>query len=148
MTNSPTETPALAYTDVSADPASATRLRKHLAAWLQEVVPEAHDRADAIALAVYEALANAVEHAYIHLAEAGTMSLNATYHRGARLLNVTVQDHGRWQKVKASSAAGLRGRGIPLMQALSDHPRISPTATGTTVILEWNLPRNGHLAEG
>jgi anti-sigma regulatory factor (Ser/Thr protein kinase) len=141
MTNSPTKNPQFAYADVTADPESATKLRKHLSTWLEDDVPEAHDRADAITLAVYEALANAVEHAYVHLAGPGAMNVSAVYHRHANLLSVTVQDHGRWQEVKATSAAGLRGRGIPLMQALSDHPRINPTAFGTTVILEWNLGR-------
>lgn len=142
MTNLPTENPQLVYTDVIADPETATRLRQRLASWLKDEVPEAHDHVDAIALAVYEALANAVEHAYLHHIEPGTMNLRATYHRYDYLLTVTVQDHGQWQEAKASSSSGLRGRGIPLMQALSDHPRINPTAFGTTVILEWNVGRN------
>ena len=147
MTNLPIEDPQLAFTDVTADPASATRLRQHLASWLHDEVPEAHDHADAITLAVYEALANAVEHAYVDVSQPGTMNLRATYNRYDYLLSVTVQDHGHWQEVMASSTAGLRGRGIPLMQALSDHPRINPTAFGTTVILEWNVGRDSSRSQ-
>lgn len=140
MTNSPTEGLQLTFSDVSADPASATQLRQLLAEWLGEHVPTAGDRADAITLAAYEALANAVEHAYADQPEAGTMSLRATYHPGDKQLHVTVQDQGHWQE-PAPTNNRLRGRGIPLMQALSDHPRIKPGPDGTIVNLEWNLAK-------
>jgi serine/threonine-protein kinase RsbW len=139
MTNSPTEGIRLTYTDVTADPAAATSLRQLLSEWLSDHVPSAGDLADSITLAAYEALANAVEHAYTGR-EAGTMSLRATYHPHDQQLNVTVQDQGHWREPDPTQHR-LRGRGIPLMQALSDHPRINPTPQGTTVNLEWNLRR-------
>jgi serine/threonine-protein kinase RsbW len=137
MTNSPTEGVRLMYTDVAAEPAAATSLRQLLAEWLAEHVPDLGDLADSITLAVYEALANAVEHAYSGR-EPGTMSLRATYHPHDLQLNVTVQDHGNWREPDPTTHR-LRGRGIPLMQALADHPRINPSPQGTTVNLEWNL---------
>lgn len=140
MTNSPTEGLQLTYSDVTADPAAATELRQLLAEWLGQHVQTTRDRADAITLATYEALANAVEHAYAGRPEAGTMSLRATYHPSDQQLHVTVQDQGRWQEPK-STTKRLRGRGIPLMQALTDHPRIKPGQRGTIVNLEWNLAR-------
>ncbi len=138
MTNSPTEGLQLTYSDVTADPAAATQLRQLLAEWLGEHVPTAGERADAITLAAYEALANAVEHAYVGRPETGTMSLRATYHPGDKQLHVTVQDQGHWLEPTPATSR-LRGRGIALMQALSDHPRINPGPGGTIVNLEWNL---------
>jgi serine/threonine-protein kinase RsbW len=137
MTNSPTDGIRLTYTDVAAEPAAATSLRQLLAEWLRQHVPSADGLADSITLAAYEALANAVEHAYSGR-EPGTMSLRATYHPDDQQLNVTVQDQGNWLEPDPTQHR-LRGRGIPLMQALSDHPRINPTPQGTTVNLEWNL---------
>jgi serine/threonine-protein kinase RsbW len=138
MTNSPTDGLQLAFSDVTADPAAATHLRQALAEWLEEQVPSAGERAEAITLAAYEAMANAVEHAYAGRTEVGTMSLRATYHPGDKQLHVTVQDQGRWLEPTPTTNR-LRGRGIPLMQALSDHPRIKPGPGGTIVNLEWNL---------
>lgn len=138
MTNSPTEGLQLTYSDVSADPMAATQLRQLLSEWLAQHVPRAGDRADAITLAAYEALANAVEHAYADREEPGTMTLRATYHPGDQQLHITVQDQGRWLEPTPTTSR-LRGRGIPLMQALSDHPRIKPGPDGTIVNLEWNL---------
>lgn len=56
----------------------------------------------------------------------------------ADALAVTVGDRGRWrQKVPAQHHQQMRGRGIPLMEALADEVAIDRTPQGTRVTLVW-----------
>ncbi len=66
------------------------------------------------------------------------MHLLADYDRAAAILTVTVTDDGAWRIADPESKRRSRGRGIPLMQALSDQATIDSTPTGTRVSLEWN----------
>lgn len=64
--------------------------------------------------------------------------MRAAYDAGSDTLAVTVDDRGRWrQQVPAQRNAQMRGRGIPLMEALADEAAIECTPRGTRVTLIW-----------
>ena len=125
-------------TDVVATPEHAASIRREFSTWL--AVRFALDRVKAsdIVLAVNEALANAVEAAYADAPEPGVMHVRADFDRASTLLTVTVTDEGTWRPAAAQSANSAHGRGIPLMQALTDRASIEPTDTGTVVRLQWD----------
>jgi serine/threonine-protein kinase RsbW len=118
-----------------AEPAEMGRLRAHLQRWaIQQAVPE--DVLIDLQLAVGEAVANGVEHAYRD-GESGTVDVDLSLTRRrnrARVLRVRVADHGRWRP--APSAKGYRGRGLAMIKQLAEHVVISATSTGTEVCFE------------
>jgi serine phosphatase RsbU (regulator of sigma subunit)/FixJ family two-component response regulator/anti-sigma regulatory factor (Ser/Thr protein kinase) len=108
-----------------AEPESVPRARHGLERWLAGI---GHPREDisALKLAVTEACANAVRHAYgPH--EAG--SFRVTAERQGEALVIEVADSGRWRRRRASGG----GLGISLMESLVDRLDIERTAAGTTV---------------
>ena len=93
-------------------------------------------------LAVNEALTNAAEFAYVGAEEPGTMAVTARYEvleepAGSRLV-VTVTDHGTWLHKEPDGRPNTRGRGIELMNALSDRASIDRAPDGTRVVLEFD----------
>jgi anti-sigma regulatory factor (Ser/Thr protein kinase) len=111
------------------------RIRARLQRWaVQHAVPE--DVLIDLQLAVGEAVANGVEHAYRDR-EPGSVDVHLTLARRRdrkRVLRVRVADHGRWRP--ASSAKGYRGRGLAMIQQLAEHVVVSATASGTEVCFE------------
>jgi anti-sigma regulatory factor (Ser/Thr protein kinase) len=111
------------------------RLRARLQRWaIQQAVPE--DVLIDLQLAVGEAVANGVEHAYRN-GESGTVDVDLSLTRRRnreRVLRVRVADHGRWRP--APSAKGYRGRGLAMIKQLAEHVVISATSTGTEVCFE------------
>jgi serine/threonine-protein kinase RsbW len=90
----------------------------------------------ALVLACYEAMANAVIHAYS--SDPGQVDVQAViidYHN-ERILTATVTDHGRW-KPPASKSFG--GYGLTLVRQLAHHHDIEPTDDGTIVRMTWIL---------
>ena len=120
---------AVLRTTTQATAAEATRLRRVFAAWLARDVGD-DDTADALVLSVYEALANAAEHAYAG-SVTGPMHLEAARH-GASTIRVTVADEGRWRFGRTGS---FRGRGLPTMRKLLDAVHVVRGARGTRVEL-------------
>ncbi|MCD2197075.1 ATP-binding protein [Actinomycetospora endophytica] len=118
--------------------ADASALRRSFRTWLAELADE--DTVDDLTLAVYEALANVVDHAYAATGTPGEMRLWAAASPpldGGRDLVVTISDDGAWRR---SGEPGWRGRGIPLMHTLSCASVLSGT-TGTTIRLRrWIEP--------
>lgn len=114
--------------------ADAAALRREFRAWIGALTDD--DTADDLSLAVYEALANVVDHAYgTRSAELGTMGLRAI--AGAPLLTgrdvvVTITDEGRWRHC---SDPGWRGRGLPLMRRLTHAASVTTGLDGTVVQL-------------
>lgn len=128
----PLELCALATTE------NAATLRRRFRHWVGHITDE--DTADDLALAVYEALANAVDHAYADRGAPGLMTLWAAVScplLTGRDLVVTVVDEGAW---RPSSAPGWRGRGLSLMRELMHATAVLPAATGTTVQLRRRVP--------
>lgn len=90
---------------------------------------------DDLVLAVYEALANAVEHAYHPDHPDPVMRLQAQLDHDQLLITIT--DYGCWRTPRAP---GYRGRGLALMRSLTTGVRVCPSLQGTTVHLRAGFP--------
>ncbi|MGD9619391.1 MAG: ATP-binding protein [Mycolicibacterium sp.] len=122
---------------IDADSAVVARIREEFTRWLQRFFALDPVRSSDLVLAINEALANAAEFAYRLVDSPGTIDLVATYHPAEQKLTVDVSDQGRWRPQQADAAPRTRGRGIPLMKALSDRAAIETSGQGTLVRLEW-----------
>jgi serine/threonine-protein kinase RsbW len=123
---------------VYADARSAARTRAEFAQWLERHFTLRPERFSDLLLAVNEAIANAAEFAYFDAPQRGTLDIDAAYDGDSDTLAVTVNDRGRWhQGVPVELPYQLRGRGIPLMEALADAVDIDRTHHGTRVTLTW-----------
>ena len=125
-------------TRVAADARSAAFARAEFGVWLERYFSLDDDRFSDLLLAVNEAIANAAEFAYVDAAERGTVDVRAVYDGDSDTLAVSVDDRGRWrQKKPVHYQQQMRGRGIPLMEALADDLTIDRTPQGTRVTLTW-----------
>jgi anti-sigma regulatory factor (Ser/Thr protein kinase)/putative methionine-R-sulfoxide reductase with GAF domain len=104
-------------------------LRRVLQRWLTERGVEQELLYDVVG-AVGEAAANAIEHAYGP--SGGSIRVSGRWAPDEMVL--IVRDLGRWRSARAPE----RGRGIPMMRALTDRMRISRSSAGTTVELRWH----------
>jgi anti-sigma regulatory factor (Ser/Thr protein kinase) len=127
-----------AKVDVTAVPESAARVRHEFSDWLHSHLMLDSVKASDVLLAVNEALANAAEFAYLSFPQPGVMHLHADYDPGAAVLTVTVADQGVWRSAEPPTDDPARGRGIPLMRALSDRAVIDSSPIGTQVRLQWD----------
>ncbi|MCK2243370.1 MULTISPECIES: SpoIIE family protein phosphatase [unclassified Crossiella] len=109
-------------------------LRRELRDWLAEREIDGED-ALAVQIAVGEATANAVEHAYTG-SESGPVTLTAELDPAGTLL-LSITDAGSW-RVPEEDPRG-RGRGLLLMQAAMDSVRVRHSEAGTTVELRRRL---------
>lgn len=114
---------------------TASRTRREFAAWLT-VDLAAGDLFDDLVLVVYEALANAAEHAYADT-PTGTGPVALRVHRSRTCIQMTVSDQGHW---RAPAGAGFRGRGLSLMRLLVGDLHIERGPSGTVVHLRTALP--------
>ena len=103
-------------------------LRRTLRQWLIATVVDQHT-AQELVLAVGEAVTNAIEHAYLD-SEPGSVEL--TVSRYPEELHFEVRDHGRWRTIPAP---GPRGRGLKMMEKLTDAVTVDIDDHGTTVQL-------------
>jgi anti-sigma regulatory factor (Ser/Thr protein kinase) len=124
---------------VAAEAGSASRIREEFAEWLQRFFDLDPIRSSDLVLAINEALANAAEFAYLSTDRdrPRTMDLIARYHAGDARLTVTICDNGVWH-VPTAVPDRARGRGIPLMRALSDRVTIETSTVGTRVCMRWD----------
>lgn len=121
---------------VSADPSAVGSLRGWLSSWLREHVVVDDERHADVLLAVYEALSNCADHAYVGYDESGTVSLRVGHDAVAYTLIICVIDHGGWV-VPSVLANPARGRGIYLMHALAEEVTVDGRPDGTTVCLRF-----------
>jgi serine/threonine-protein kinase RsbW len=122
-----------------ADAGAAAHTRHEFAEWLSEFFDLDPIRTSDLVLAINEALANAAEYAYVLANGPGTMDMYAEHDPASEKLRVRICDHGLWwRRPVASPTSRTRGRGIPLMRALSDDVAIEASPEGTQVCLEWN----------
>jgi len=121
------------HLEVPATPEHVGRLRRAVRRWLRaELGDDDEDTVDNLTLAASEALENAAEHAYAGHDEVGTMTLVARREDGdGRYVVITVSDTGRWRA--PAESAGYRGRGLALIEELTDAHDVQPGPTGTTV---------------
>lgn len=125
--------------EMTADAHAAARARTDFEGWLdRQFVLSAMTRTD-ITMAVYEAVANAAEHAYYGCAPGeGTFDIDANYDVAQDSLTVTIEDRGQWHTRDPATAPRIaRGRGIQLMYGLAEDASITTSATGTRVCLMW-----------
>jgi anti-sigma regulatory factor (Ser/Thr protein kinase) len=105
-------------------------LRRSLRTWLRSAGAGDDETYD-LTLVVNEAAANAVEHAY--------GPVEATYEVDARLVDgvaeIEVRDFGRWRPPRDSD----RGRGLPLMEGLTDEMDVERGEDGTVVRMRRRL---------
>ncbi|MCT7657292.1 ATP-binding protein [Mycobacterium deserti] len=118
----------------TADAQTVAQMRHELAQWLRTTLALDAARFNDILLAVNEALTNSAEFAYIDSPQ-GSMTMRAHLYPDGDL-RVTIADHGRWREVEPDRLT-TRGRGLQLMEALSDDVSISRERTGTTVDLRF-----------
>ncbi len=86
-------------------------------------------------LALGEAVANGIEHAY-RPGEPGLVDVELEL-RDRRAVAVRVTDHGRWRPQAAHP--GYRGRGLLMIERLARAVRVRPTSGGTEVCFEIPL---------
>jgi serine/threonine-protein kinase RsbW len=112
--------------------AEASTIRRGFHEWLADLAEP--DAVDDLTLAVYEALANVVDHAYAASLARGEMRLRAAVSPprvGGRDLVVTISDDGTWRQ---AHDPGWRGRGLGLMHTLAQ-ATVTSGSGGTTVRL-------------
>jgi anti-sigma regulatory factor (Ser/Thr protein kinase) len=116
----------------AANAATLAGMRPLLRRWLSKHGAGADEIYD-ITVAVQEASANAVEHAY--RPGAATFEVDAAHEDG--VITVTVRDRGHWRAPRGTH----RGRGLPMMRALMDSVDVQHSADGTTVVLRRAVGR-------
>lgn len=87
-----------------------------------------------LALASYEAMANAAEHAYAGV-EPGPLSVQVS--ASPSWVHAVVADQGKWHEPDAGT--GFRGPGLPLIKGLADGATVTAAQLGTTVRMRWRL---------
>ncbi len=113
-----------------ADRDSLVALRRLVRRWLR-ARGATDDEIYDITVAIQEASANAVEHAYGPGHE--SFELEATCDDGR--VRITVRDNGHWRAPRGAN----RGRGLPLMHALMERVDVEHGEDGTLVVLERTL---------
>jgi anti-sigma regulatory factor (Ser/Thr protein kinase) len=122
-----------------ADPEQLAAIRRDLSGWLEPLALSEEETADVV-LAVDEAAANAVRHAY-GPDEAGAVELTLWTESGT--LCIEVVDHGSWRPPAERPADGVHGRGgrgIPLMSHMSESVLIHFDERGSRVLLRHRIP--------
>jgi anti-sigma regulatory factor (Ser/Thr protein kinase) len=129
--------PLLAHLDVRlpAELTSAALARTALRRFLA-TTPLGERRSFDAVVAVGEAVANAIEHAYDRRPNQ-TFVLRARFE--SETCTVLVEDTGAWNDVEPLTT---RGRGIAMMRELCDNLEIDRTPNGTSVALEFQVARN------
>ncbi|TRW82463.1 ATP-binding protein [Mycolicibacterium sp. 018/SC-01/001] len=120
-----------------ADAGTVAMARREFTAWLKRYFALDEERCSDLVLAINEALANSAEFAYLLADQPGTIDICAIYDAQQQTLTVEITDRGTWRPPQTDPVPRTRGRGIPLMETLSDHAVIEPSTTGTRVCLEW-----------
>jgi serine phosphatase RsbU (regulator of sigma subunit)/anti-sigma regulatory factor (Ser/Thr protein kinase) len=117
-----------------ARPETLADVRRGLRRWLRAAGATDDDVA-VITLAVGEACANAVEHAYSPTP--AVYAIEAFEEAGA--VTIAVRDSGRWRRPRGEN----RGRGLTIMENAMDELDVSQTAEGTEIVLRKRLATRG-----
>lgn len=132
--------PLVIETEASAD--KLADMRHRITAWMQAAaVPE--DMATDIVLAVNEACANSIEHAY-RGRQPGSVRVEA--HSDGAEIKLRVVDFGSWKAEPTDY--GYRGRGLMLIRAVSDWLELDCTPSGTAVEMVFRYPARDLVGEG
>lgn len=121
-----------------AQPAKLQRIREDVRRWAeQNEVP--NEVLIDLQLALGEAVANGVEHAYRD-GDPGTVDVDLEIQVDGPhgyVVAVRVVDHGRWRPIPQMS--GYRGRGLAMIDRLAEQVVVSATRFGTQVCFEIPL---------
>ena len=117
---------------IPADPRELAMARHAIGTWLASRGATETEEAD-VTLAVNEAVANAVAHAYG--LSTGEVAIEA--HDEDKSVVFVVRDEGRW----SDRAPGSGGRGLQMMKGLMDDVTIDSGPGGTTITLRRHLGR-------
>ena len=117
---------------IPAVPSSLAQLRVDAREWLTAQGVSTAAAEDAV-LALGEAAANAVEHAYSD-GQDGRIEVELT-HDDERGICIVVRDSGRW---RSPAASGRRGRGTWIMKRLAHDVSTTTDAGGTTVVIRMS----------
>jgi PAS domain S-box-containing protein len=120
--------------DLPADPVRLRALRRAVHAWGADTGLRA-ELVDDLLLAVGEAAANAVEHAYPP-GRPGRVAIRLAVEAGT--VAATVRDEGTWRPPPPDP--GFRGRGLQMIRGLGDDVSVDPGPVGTTVRFRLRLP--------
>jgi GAF domain-containing protein/anti-sigma regulatory factor (Ser/Thr protein kinase) len=122
--------PAELWLRLAADPQVLSDVRRIMRRWLRERGAEG-DGVTEITLAVGEACANAIEHAY--------SPAPATFELEAREVDgdivITVRDSGRWRPRRGDN----RGRGLKIIEEAMGDVALSRTGSGTEIVMRRAL---------
>ncbi|MFD5827425.1 SpoIIE family protein phosphatase [Lentzea sp. NPDC060358] len=118
--------PAALHRRLPAEPHELSALRHTATTWADDA-GLSDDAVYDLELALGEAAANVVDHAY----PTGGGTFDTTLEWTGRGVRVTVADQGRWRPAPADK--GDRGRGLAMIKALSDSADLDATAEGTTI---------------
>ena len=118
------------HLQVLAHPRVLRSMRLALSQWLARAGVSECDASDLL-LAVNEAAANAIEHAY----DPGDGDVQLEAERAGRFVTVRIRDTGTWRPARPVSG----GLGMQLMQRLVDECIITPGPDGTTVELRADV---------
>jgi serine phosphatase RsbU (regulator of sigma subunit)/anti-sigma regulatory factor (Ser/Thr protein kinase) len=113
-----------------AEPRTLSHVRRVLRRWLNERGADDGDIAE-MTIAVSEACANAIEHAYAP--SPATFELHGWANNGD--ITVTVRDDGHWRPPRGHN----RGRGLSIIVAAMDDVQIDRTAEGTEVVMRRHI---------
>ncbi|HTU88321.1 MAG TPA: SpoIIE family protein phosphatase [Solirubrobacteraceae bacterium] len=130
LQNSPV--PSELHLRLPAEPRTLAQVRRILRRWLVERGGEEADVAE-VTIAVSEACANAIEHAYSPAA--ASFELDAWGDNGD--ITVVVRDAGQWRAPRGEN----RGRGLSIIAAAMDDLQVERLPTGTEVVMRRRLPR-------
>jgi len=117
--------------ELVATPDQLADIRHRLSDWLRAAsIPD--ELAADITLVVNEACTNSIEHGYRDR-PAGMMSVNAEVN--GREICIEITDSGSWKTPEPNPR--VRGRGVPLMRAVSGRMSVDGTSAGTTVVMSF-----------
>lgn len=117
--------------ELVATPDKLADIRARLADWLRAVSIPGELAAD-ITLVVNEACTNSIEHGY-RGRPAGPMWVSAEVN--GREICIEITDSGSWKTPDPNPR--VRGRGVPLMRAVSGGMSVDGTSAGTTVTMSF-----------
>jgi anti-sigma regulatory factor (Ser/Thr protein kinase) len=129
----PVDVPEEVELELPAVPGSLASMRRAIDLWMNgtDVPPEIRERA---MLALGEAAGNAVEHAYGPAPASFAVAARTV---GASM-EIVVSDSGSWRPPRGSG----RGRGLRIIEAVSDSVDVERGADGTIVRLTYALPED------
>jgi serine phosphatase RsbU (regulator of sigma subunit)/anti-sigma regulatory factor (Ser/Thr protein kinase) len=125
-----TPVPSELHLHLPAEPKTLARVRRILRRWLLERGADDGDVAE-VTIAVSEACANAIEHAYPPAP--ASFQLDAWGNDGE--ITVAVRDTGQWRSQRGQN----RGRGLSIIAAAMDDVRIDRMDRGTEVVMRRRL---------